>query len=121
MAEITRLKKRRDYLKVQGSDTKQVTRSMVVSVCRNEMEVSRLGITVSTRVDKRAVVRNRLKRRLREAGREILPPRLPAGYDIVLIGRREGLERAFKDIKGDLRYSLKKLKLTSSASGPSPK
>jgi ribonuclease P protein component len=58
---------------------------LVLHVAPNELGYARVGITVSGRVGK-AVVRNRLRRRLREALRARLD-RLPRDIDIVVTAR----------------------------------
>ena len=58
---------------------------LVVYVAPNELGQTRIGITVSRRVGK-AVVRNRVRRRLREALGARLS-RLPQGTDIVVTAR----------------------------------
>ena len=52
----------------------------------------RVGFTVTKKIGG-AVVRNRMKRRLRALAREILPASGFAGSDHVLIGRSGGIER----------------------------
>ena len=52
----------------------------------NEPERSRLGVTVSRRVGI-AVVRNRVKRRVRECFRKELRAQMPAGTSMVVIAR----------------------------------
>lgn len=68
----------------------------------------RVGFTVTKKVGT-AVVRNRLKRRLRALAREILAPRATAGTDYVLIGRSGGLTRSWSDLVSDLERALRKL------------
>ena len=65
----------------------------------------RLGLTVSKKVGN-AVVRNRMRRRLRELARAILPQAGIAGADHVLIGRQSGIERPFDALGADLRKAL---------------
>jgi ribonuclease P protein component len=68
----------------------------------------RYGITVSGKVGG-AVVRNRMKRRLRELARALLPELGIAGADHILIGRKEGIEREFELLRGELCRALDKL------------
>jgi ribonuclease P protein component len=69
----------------------------------------RVGFTCSKKVGN-AVARNRAKRRLREIARLGLGQRARAGWDYVLIGKRDvTATRDFTDLQGDLKYALKKV------------
>ena len=58
----------------------------------------------------RAVARNRAKRRLREVARLVLATKGRAGWDYVLIGRKDvTAARDFLKLQGDLIYALKKV------------
>ena len=72
-------------------------------------EAKRVGFTVTKKVGG-AVVRNRMKRRLRALAREILPARGFPGSDHVLIGRTSGIERNFALLREDLARALEKLR-----------
>ena len=65
----------------------------------------RAGYTV-TRKSGNAVVRNRLKRRLRALVRTVLPAHGVAEADHVLIGRADGLSRDFAALTADLARAL---------------
>jgi len=66
-----------------------------------------VGFTVSRKVGN-AVVRNRMKRRLRALTRAILPEAGVPGADHVLIGRNGGIERDFDLLDSELRKALAK-------------
>lgn len=61
---------------------------------------NRLGVTVSRRVGK-AVVRNQVKRRIREWFRRHRQ-QWPMGWDVVVIARREARELAYADLASEL-------------------
>ena len=68
----------------------------------------RVGFTVTKKIGN-AVVRNRMKRRLRALSRAVLPERGVAGADHVLIGREGGIERDFASMIGELERALAKV------------
>lgn len=68
----------------------------------------RVGYTVTKKIGN-AVVRNRMKRRLRALARELLPGGGVPGADHVLIGRNGGIERDFALLRTELAKALRKL------------
>ncbi len=68
----------------------------------------RVGFTVTKKIGN-AVVRNRMKRRLRALARELLPTRGVPGADHVLIGRSSGIERDFASLRRGLAKALGKV------------
>jgi ribonuclease P protein component len=61
-----RLKNSNEFKHVFQKRRKIATRYGAFHVCNNGLEYARLGITVSRKVSKRAVERNRIKRAVRE-------------------------------------------------------
>ena len=72
---------------------------------RNDAEPARLGFTVTKKVGN-AVVRNRTRRRLKEAASLLLAERRVTGVDLVLIGRDSTRARKFISLQGDIRRAL---------------
>ncbi len=56
------------------------------------------------------MARNRAKRRLREAAREVLGREGREGWDYVLVGRHQDtVARPWADLLADLRYTVRKV------------
>lgn len=115
---VERLKKRAEFLRVASVRRKWVAPGMILQAApassdRGEASV-RLGFTVTKKVGN-AVVRNRVKRRLRAVAHEIMPRCAIEGRDYVLIGRRETLKRDFADLKSDLETALKRIETVGKA------
>lgn len=75
---------------------------------KNAADFCRVGYTVSKTVGN-AVTRNRGKRRLREAFRELSLLHSKKHYDYVLIARKEIADADFKKIFSDLKFCLKRI------------
>jgi len=69
----------------------------------------RVGFTVSRKVGN-AVERNRVRRRLREIARAVIPAQAAPGLDYVLVGRQAALKRDFATMRQELVEALKRLK-----------
>lgn len=74
----------------------------------------RVGFTVSRKVGN-AVVRNRVRRRLREIARMTIPGQARSDLDYVLVGRQGALARDFTVLRQELHDALKRLKALSVA------
>lgn len=69
----------------------------------------RVGFTVSRKVGN-AVIRNRVRRRLREVARLVIPGQARDDLDYVLVGRQGALARDFAALRRELFDALKRLK-----------
>ena len=109
-----KLLKRPQFLAVAASQRKWVRPAFVIQFLRHAPESDRtgqpprFGFTV-TKKQGNAVMRNRIRRRLREAARHALADIALPGCDYVIIGRHESLNTAFEALKADLALSVQKL------------
>ena len=69
---------------------------MVLYAKKNRLDKNRVGITVSKKLGG-AVVRNRVRRRLREVYR-LNEDRFLPGYDIVVVARSRAVDATFQDL-----------------------
>ena len=121
------LARRADFLRVAGRGAKWATAGLVLQACPHgarkgaseavqsganvsEAQTIRVGFTASKKVGG-AVVRNRARRRLKALAREVIANEAAPGYDYVVIARAETATRDFADLRKDLRFALKRLRL----------
>ena len=99
-----RINKKRDYLTVYQQGMRSHSEHFTIIVYKNEMGISRLGITVSKKVGS-AVQRNRIKRLVREFFR-LNRSRLSTPQDIVIIAKRNITALAYQDACTELESHL---------------
>lgn len=102
-----RLKRRAEFLRAAASGKKAAIGGVVLQALARDDGQVRLGFTVTKKVGN-AVVRNRTRRRLKEAARLLLQERPVAGVDLVLIGRDSTRKRNFLALQGDIRRALER-------------
>ncbi|MEZ5707897.1 MAG: ribonuclease P protein component [Blastomonas sp.] len=123
-AAITRtatITRRADFL-AANRGMRSVTPGFILLVHPNPAngDAMRAGFTVTRKIGN-AVVRNRMKRRLRALTRQWLPDHGIAGADHVLIGRASGIERNFAQMGEEFRSALSRIRQGKSAAAPGPR
>ena len=113
---MERLKKRADFLKAARGRKWAAPGLVLQAAGRGDEDPPRVGFTVTKRIGN-APERNRVKRRLREAARLVMPNRARDGYDYVLIGRKATLDRDFAGLKDDLALALRKVHKAGARTG----
>jgi ribonuclease P protein component len=76
----------------------------------NSLNLLRIGFVVSTKVDKRAVVRNKVKRRMREAIRLELA-KINVGTDLLVIAKKSCTTMTMVDFQKQFQFALKTCRL----------
>jgi len=106
LPKIDRLRKRPDFLAAARADAS--ARGAVVVQVRDRADgdpLVRLGFTATRKIGG-AVVRNRAKRRLREAARALLPLHARPGHDYVFIARAGTTTRPWARLLDDVKTAL---------------
>ena len=113
MKRTMTVKENYEFRRIYAKGRSGVSPYLVVYVRPNRRWHNRLGVTVSTKLG-HAVVRNRVRRRLREIFR-LNQKALAQGYDFILVARTRAvgaeyreLERAFLGVCGRLGVREKK-------------
>jgi ribonuclease P protein component len=103
-----RLRRRAEYLAVQERGARINADCLLVVWKRNQADVARLGLTVSSKVGP-AVERNRIRRHLREFFRK-RKTEFPKGVDVVVIARTNAREQSQKVLHQAFARALTELK-----------
>ena len=99
----------RDFAALRSHGRAWSAKLLVLVARPNSQETSRVGLSVSKRVGN-AVVRNLVKRRLREALRCI---DLQEGWDILLIARNGAGDADFRTLERSLRSLCRRARLVA--------
>jgi len=107
------IKRRSDFLAATAQGRKFITGTFILQMrLRPEGHpagpAARFGFTVTKKMGN-AVVRNRIKRRLREAVRHAALKRVKDGHDYVLISRHKALDCPFTDLLRDMEFAFSRI------------
>lgn len=108
--KLEHLRKRSEFV-AMGGGQKVHTSSIVLQMRKRDgdaNECMRAGFTVTRKVGN-AIVRNRIKRRLRAVAQISLSSNGNSGHDYVLIGKRAALNAKFGSLVNEMRKALKRL------------
>ncbi len=100
------LKRNKNFRHVYRVGKSNVSKQMVLICARSKEPMVRVGFSVSKKIGN-SVVRNRVKRRLREALTPMIPG-IKGGNDLIFIARDAVVNEKFTAVTASMRYLLNK-------------
>ena len=99
------LKKRSEFLFVREGRYRAIGGVVIQARVNPEHKIIRVGFTATKKIGN-AVIRNRAKRRLRQASRALLPKYGCPGHDYVFIARNTTVEKSYESLVSDVQKAL---------------
>ena len=109
MKSTTTVKENYEFRRMYAKGKSGVSPCLVVYFRKNRYGHNRLGVTVSTKLG-HAVVRNRIRRRLREIFR-LSQGRMKQGYDVIIVARTRAAHADYWELGRAFEKTCKKLGL----------
>jgi ribonuclease P protein component len=95
-----------DFAALQGQGTVRSNPLLVIRIRRTDLEETRFGLSTGRKLGG-AVVRNRIRRRLREALR-VMAPSFQPGWDVLIIARPAAIAADHEALAGALTGLLRR-------------
>ncbi|USN53447.1 MAG: ribonuclease P protein component [Candidatus Nomurabacteria bacterium] len=105
-----RLRKEQDVQRVRRFGRQARTTHLAVRVAKSSVKGPRLTVVVAKRVDKRATVRNSIKRKIRAQLQELYP-KLLTHCDILISTQPSTKNCTSSDLRADLEFLFRRLRL----------
>ena len=106
---LGKITKRSDYVKASKGQYIKTSALFLQKVKRDDKKSPRYGVTDSKKIGI-AVERNRAKRRIRHAIKEVLPKYGKNGYDYVVVATIKTNKVSWKTVINDLEKAFKEIK-----------
>ena len=105
---LGKITKRSDYIKASKGRYVKTSSLFLQKIKRDDKKGSRYGVTASKKIGI-AVERNRAKRRIRHAIKEVLPKYGKNGYDYVVVATVKTNKVSWKTILNDLEKAFREI------------
>jgi ribonuclease P protein component len=110
LKKTNRLTRTKDIDRVFKTGKSFFGKNIGIKTTANDLGVNRITVVVSGKVSKKAVIRNKIKRRIRYIMQQELD-KLLIGQDIIFLTLPSVAKAEFEQIKNEVLFGLKKLKL----------
>ena len=120
LPDVHRLRYSQDFKSVYAQGIHRKTPHLSLRGLRDSEPLTakptRIGISISQKVSKKAVIRNRIKRQIRAALRQMLPQLLP-GWDLVILVKPTATECNYAEFLQELEQLLVKAEVIHGHTG----
>lgn len=107
LARINRLTRDKDFENVFRRGLSFDKKIIFLKITKNSLGLSRFGFVVSQKISKKAVQRNKIKRRMREIVRLKLKEIKP-GFDVVITAKPDIMGKSYQEIRETMEQILQK-------------
>ncbi len=108
------LRSKRDFAALQGASWSRAHPLLILRFRRNELGRDRFGISTGKRLGG-AVVRNRVRRRIRETLRAMAGP--TSGWDVLVVARPASATATYTELRDALQRLMKALRTMEGTAG----
>jgi len=105
-----RLTKTKEFENVWKKGRSSFDKITGVKIVKNKLNVNRFGVIVSTKVSKKAVERNKIKRRIRETLKELLIE-IIGDFDITIVALPLSKEKDKSELEKSIKSNLERLRV----------
>ena len=110
LKKINRIRKDKEFDRVFKTGHSFYGRVLGIKATDNDLGTNRFGIIISTKVSKKAVIRNKFRRQIRAIIRLNLPL-LKEGFDVVIIVFPLILDKNYQELEQIVQNGFKRLNL----------
>lgn len=104
------IKKNHEFQKIINKHKSLKNTSFVIHYRKNEKGFFKFGISVGKKIGN-AVIRNKIKRQIRSMIQNLIKDKVDCSFDIIVIARKNFLQKTYEDCYKDLKKLFKKFNL----------
>lgn len=105
LSSKNRLRKKSDINRVFRQGVRMAGNFIFLRFAKNNLNTNRFTFIISSKISKKAVLRNRIKRQLREVFKNISFKQQP-GFDFLVVAKPGIINKKFKEIKEEINGIL---------------
>ncbi len=105
-----KITKTKDFDKIFKQGISSFSPTLLIKRQKNNLGVNRYGVIVSTKVSPKAVVRNKIKRLIREVFKQE-KTKLSQGNDLIFIAQKDIKDKLYQEVLASVQKQFKKINI----------